>query len=94
MADEIKFDWDSANADHLARHDVKTAEVEQVFANSPVFLDSQYENEEERHVVIGLTNADRFLTIVWTPRNEAVRPITGWDSTREEQAAYWVEKGM
>jgi len=33
-----KFDWDDANAGHIARHGVTPEEVEQAFANEPLVV--------------------------------------------------------
>lgn len=93
VADEIKFDWDESNLNHLARHNVSREEAEQVILNGFVEIDYQVVSTEERALVIGLTNAARFLTLLWTERSGAVRPITAWDSTREEEAQYWIVKG-
>jgi hypothetical protein len=93
VADEIKFDWDDANVQHLARHNVRPEEAEQVILNGTAYVEFQIENAEERFAVVGRTNSGRFLTLVLTERFGAVRPITAWDSTREEEAQYWNAKG-
>jgi hypothetical protein len=36
---EIEFDWDDANIGHLARHNVRPEEAEQVIFNNPVILE-------------------------------------------------------
>jgi len=33
MADDLSFDWDEANFDHIARHRIGPADVAQAFAN-------------------------------------------------------------
>jgi uncharacterized DUF497 family protein len=38
MARAAKFDWDDANAGHIARHGVTPEEVEQAFANDPLVV--------------------------------------------------------
>ena len=42
------FDWDSANIDHIARHRVTPEEAEQVMLNSPLEIDYQIMDGEER----------------------------------------------
>ena len=93
MADGIEFDWDEANLDHIARHNVSREEAEQVFSNGVAVIDYQMVGGEERWLVTGRSNAGRFLTIPWTFREDAVRVITAWDATKEEEAIYWAEKG-
>ena len=93
MAEQITFDWDEGNLNHIARHNVRRAEAEEVILNGFVEIDYQVMGGEERLLVIGQTNSGRFLTLLWTERSGAVRPITAWDSTGEEEAQYWPVKG-
>jgi len=44
LAGEIKFDWDDSNIKHLARHNVKPEEAEQVIASD--FIELEYEEAE------------------------------------------------
>jgi uncharacterized DUF497 family protein len=89
----IEFDWDAANITHIARHGVSREEAEQVMMSSPVEIDYQMIAGEERYVVVGLTDAGRFLTMVWTDRSGAVRIITAFDASKENQALYLSERG-
>ena len=61
--------------------------------NGFVEIEYQVVDGEERELVVGHTNAGRFLTLLWTERSGAVRPITAWDATREEEEQYWIVKG-
>ena len=40
MAEELEFEWNSANLEHLVRHGVTREEVEEALLNDP--LDSCY----------------------------------------------------
>lgn len=92
MADEIKFDWDKANLDHIARHDVSSAEAEEAFLNDPVEL--KFTDEDEpRWSIIGRTNLGRFLIVVFTERGLSLRVITAFDATKREEAVYFEQKG-
>ncbi len=93
MPGGIKFEWDDDNLTHLARHDVSSLEAEQVILNGFVEIEYQVVDGEERELVVGYTNAGRFLTVLWTERSGTVRPITAWDSTHEEEEQYWIVKG-
>lgn len=75
------------------RHDITPDEAEQAILNGFVEIEFHVINDEDRWLIVGVSEAGRFLTIVWTVRNEAIRVITGWDSTRQEEAVYWAEKG-
>lgn len=89
VADEILFDWDEANISHLGRHNIMRPEAEQVVLNASVEIGYQVIEGEERYVIAGRTNGARFLTLVFANRRGAVRVITGWDSTAEEEGEYW-----
>ena len=93
LADEIQFSWDNANIAHLAVHGITPAEAEQVFYNGYVEIDEDVEDGEERSGIVGISNTGRVLTIWWTPREKAIRPITGWDATKAEELAYWAGRG-
>ena len=87
------FDWDEANRKHIARHDVTTAEVEQVLRNEPVDLEEQCIDGEHRYTQAGETNAGRILVIVATLRGNSVRPISAWDATAATKRDYLQKKG-
>jgi uncharacterized DUF497 family protein len=76
MDEAIQFDWNQANLEHIARHEVTSQEIEQVFANGPRDLGYKDVDGEGRYTVIGHTDVLRVLLVVWTIRNESVRPIT------------------
>jgi hypothetical protein len=84
VADELGFDWDDANIEHIARHGVTRVEAEQVMLNSPVEIDYQVVDGEERFVA---------ATIVWVDREGLVRIVTAFDSPEDDQAAYLRERG-
>jgi uncharacterized protein len=54
--DDLAFDWDNANVDHIARHRISPREIEQVFANKAVDIDFDMVNGEERWTSIGHTS--------------------------------------
>lgn len=48
MADDaVSFDWDQANAEHIARHSVKPDEAEQAIRNDP--LDVNMKSSEAKN---------------------------------------------
>jgi uncharacterized protein len=93
VANELGFDWDDANIEHIARHGVTPEEAEQVVLNDPVEIDYQVIDGEERFVAAGMTRLGRFLTIVWTDREGLVRIVTAFDAQGDDQAAYLRERG-
>lgn len=86
MSDE--FDWDQANIRHLARHDVKPHEVEEVFRRRYAFEFDEPVEGEDRFLIYGTTAQGRYLTISFTERKGRTRPITAWDMTEEELKTY------
>ena len=59
---EIEFDWDEANAGHVARHSVLPEEAEQVVLNDPVDLGMEIVEGEERFLNLGATRQGRVRT--------------------------------
>jgi uncharacterized protein len=94
VADELGFDWDDANTEHIARHEVTPEEAEQVILNGPVEIDYQFIDGEERFVAVGMTSIGRFLTIIWTDRDGLIRIVTAFDSTEDDQSVYLSERGL
>ena len=94
MPEDLLFDWDSANVDHIASHRVTPAEAEQVMANDPVDLDFAIIGEEERWTAIGHTGRLRILVIVWTVRDNAIRIVTAWEAPRTLHKTYLARQGI
>jgi uncharacterized DUF497 family protein len=90
--DEIEgFDWDDGNrTKNWIKHQVSTAECEEVFFNLPLLFadDKQHSQEEKRHYVLGQTNAERLLFIAFYIRTKKIRVISARDMSREERQAY------
>jgi uncharacterized DUF497 family protein len=87
------FDWNDANRNHIARHNVLPEEVEQLFRNRPLFLSSYNRNGEERLNLVGETDQRRVLLVVVTWRNDAFRVVTVWDANQSSRNDYrqWKE---
>jgi len=85
---ELTFDWDGANAAHLARHGVTPQEAEQVFANDPMIVWTREYAEEERSLCFGRTSAGKFLTVIYTERKGRIRVVTAYRMTRAQQRMY------
>jgi uncharacterized DUF497 family protein len=94
MADDIRFDWDEANTEHIARHDVMPAEIEQVFANFADDLDHDHSEGEDRWTSIGHGDSLRVLVVIWTMRGDVIRPITAWEPNRRMREQYLRRRGI
>lgn len=65
-------------------------EVEQVFANRPVYIETRIDGRSGEHRVLelGHTAAGRILFVAWTLRGNLTRPVTAFDADRKVRAAY------
>lgn len=82
-ADEVEFDWDEGNLDKSRRkHGVTPEEAESVF------LDEKSLIIEERFIIVGKSNEDRNLFIVFTLRKEKVRIISARRMHKKEVEKY------
>ena len=83
------FDWDDANADHIARHGVAPEEAEEAVTDPRrVRLDTYSTPCEIRRGYIGRTSANRLLAVVLTRRKGRFRVVTARNATQIEQRGY------
>lgn len=85
------FDWDEGNSTkNWDKHQVSRTESEQVFFNQPLLLypDTKHSEQEPRFFVLGRTDDDRFLMIVFTARGDKVRVISARPMSKNERAIY------
>ena len=85
------FDWDFANVHKsLKRHNVSTVECEQVFFNEPflIYEDAEHSINELRYYSLGVTNQYRHLTIIFTIREQKIRPLSARPMTKNEVKSY------
>ena len=89
------FQWNKGNIDkNLIKHNVKNWECERVFFNRPLLVldDPKHSASEKRWSVLGKTDIDRFLVIIFTKRNSLIRIISARDMNKRERSFY-NEKG-
>jgi uncharacterized DUF497 family protein len=85
------FDWDEGNlSKNWDTHLVSTGECEEVFFNEPYFtyFDEKHSISENRYYVLGETNEERRLFIVFTIRKTMIRIISARDMNKNERKAY------
>jgi hypothetical protein len=90
----LNFDWDDANRDHLARHDVTPQEAEEVVLGDPLDIELQTaegSGGEERILNIGETRKGRILELVSTWRGGKARILSAWDAPRQSKLDYLAE---
>jgi uncharacterized DUF497 family protein len=84
------FEWDDGNSTkNWERHRVTQAEAEEVFFNQPVIvMAAKPADREIRYNVLGRTNNDRLLSVVFTVRRGLARPVSARPMSRKERTAY------
>ncbi len=85
------FDWDGGNAEkNSTRHGVSRSESEEVFFNRPVLVadDAKHSAHEHRFLLLGRTNAERPLAIIFTVRGDQIRVISARPMSRKERGHY------
>ncbi len=85
------FDWDAGNIEkNWSKHNVLPIECEQIFFNQPlvVAVDEKHSVSEERYYALGLTDAHRYLFVVFTVRGKRIRVISARDMNRKERKIY------
>lgn len=85
------FDWDKGNVNkNWERHSVTYVECEQVFFNSPVIVgdDERHSKDEKRWFLLGRTDQNRLLFVVFTVRNNLIRVISARDMSKKERRIY------
>jgi uncharacterized protein len=85
------FEWDDGNfLKNWLLHRMTQGECEQVFFNEPliVFDDIKHSQKEKRWFLLGKTDADRFLFIVFTVRKSLIRIISARDMSKKERRIY------
>ncbi|MDZ7837490.1 MAG: BrnT family toxin [Actinomycetota bacterium] len=85
------FQWDKGNIEkNWLKHKVSPPECEQIFFNIPLIVhdDIKHSEEENRYYILGKTNANRFLFVVFTLRQKQIRIISARDMNREERRVY------
>jgi len=86
-----EFDWNKGNRNkNLIKHAVSDVECEEIFFNIPLMVspDKAHSKEEERYYLLGKTDNERLLFLVFTARGDKIRVISARDMTKKEQRCY------
>lgn len=85
------FHWDEGNSDkNWYLHRVTNGECEELFFNLPLIiaLDPKHSTTEQRYYALGRTDADRWLFIAFTVRNNLIRVISAREMNERETKKY------
>lgn len=76
------FQWDDENVEHIARHNIKPFEAEEVLDDDPLILRIR----EGKYLAYGQTYAGRYLLVVFVWKSErTIRVITARHLTPAEK---------
>jgi len=85
------FDWDKGNSEkNWIKQKVSRLESEEVFYNEPFFVydDKIHSSDESRFYILGQTNDERKLFIVFMFRGNRIRVISARDMNKKERKEY------
>ena len=85
------FDWDAGNRDkNWVKHKVTLSECEQAFFNQPLLLleAPAHSAKEARTLLLGRTDAERLLAVIFTVRGAKIRVISARDMHKKERELY------
>jgi uncharacterized protein len=86
---QVEFEWDDANEEHVAGHEVEPEEAEEALRDSLRTGAPSYSvPAEQRRAFLGRTEDGRLLYVVTTRRRGAVRVVTARDATPDEYRLY------
>jgi len=88
----IDFEWDSRKATtNLRKHGVRFEEAQSVFYDefATQFSDDKHSSDEDRFIMLGISNQSRLLTVVHCVRDgDTIRIISARRATRTERSHY------
>ena len=87
----MRFAWDKKKAARsLVKHGTSFEEAASVFGDplSNTFPDQDHSVEEERFVIVGLSDQGRILVVAHTDDGELVRIISAREATHGERNSY------
>jgi len=88
----VGFEWNAGNSNkNWMRHKVSRVECEQAFFNTPIIVgdDSKHSILEKRWYLLGKTDLEWLLFIVFTVRNNLIRVISARDMSKKERKIYY-----
>ena len=91
--DSLRFSWDDKKAgQNLKKHKVSFQEAATVFLdeNAIEFFDTEHSSQEDRYLMLGISNRLRILVVSYCLRKKAaeIRIISARKTTKNEQKVY------
>ena len=91
----LMFEWDPIKArTNLQKHGVSFSEAASAFMDqlSVTIPNPAHSDDEERFLLLGLSDAERLLIVVHTIRGETIRIISARTANRRERSQYEQEQ--
>jgi uncharacterized protein len=91
LSDTLKIEWDPRKAAiNGAKHTVTFEEAVTVFGDplGRITDDPRHSQMEERYVLLGRSDRQRLLVVMFTERSQAIRLISARKATRRERREY------
>lgn len=91
LAQANSFEWDKGNKNkNWKKHTVTDKECEEVFTDHylKIAKDVFHSKQEPRFILIGKTERERILYLVFTIRSEKIRVISARDLNKKERKLY------
>ena len=91
IPDSENFDWDKGNRSKNEKHGVRPEEVEALFYQSSFIFAGRITepaHSEWRGIILGRSDTDRFLALIFTRRGDRLRPISCRAMRPEERRLY------
>jgi len=86
------FQWDRGNIEkNPHKHGVTNIESEQIFFNEPLIITSDIIHstyKEKRYYALGKTDNEKYLTVVFTLRENLIRIISARIMSKKEKEIY------
>lgn len=94
--EEILFNWDKGNLFHIEIDNFDRGifkdEIESIFKDSNKIINLNKEVEDEiRYICVGFSNNRRVISVIFSIRENKIRPITAW-KTRKTQTKIYYDK--
>jgi len=87
----LRFEWDFYKANlNFTKHRVSFPEAQTVFEDklSAILPDEDHSLEEERWLVLGMSEKGRVLVVSFAERGDAIRLISARKATKQEIKKY------
>lgn len=86
-----EFEWDEAKAGlNSSKHGISFQEAQTVF-DDPLyvdFYDPDHSDEEDRYIILGVSERGRLLFVSYAERGNRTRLISAREATRRERELY------